>query len=72
MPPLPVLTAREVIRVLEKIGFCFVRQRGSHKIFIKGDLMVVIPFHKKDLRPGTLKSIIKQANVSIEQLNELR
>lgn len=67
MPPLPVATSRQVIRALESAGFIFVRQRGSHRIYVSGKRGVTIPVHGKDLRPGTLKSIITQSGLSVEE-----
>lgn len=55
---------RQNIKVLEKKGFRFIRQKGSHKLYRKSSLRVIIPFHNKDLKPGTLKSILKQAEIT--------
>lgn len=59
---------RQIIKVLEQNGFTFVRQKGSHKLYKKGDLRVTVPFHNKDLKPGTLTSIIKQAVIPKKEL----
>jgi predicted RNA binding protein YcfA (HicA-like mRNA interferase family) len=40
---LPSLKQREVVKVLEKLGFVFVRQKGSHRIYIKGNIGITIP-----------------------------
>lgn len=58
------MKAKEVIKLIQKDGWIFERQSGSHKIFKhpakKG--IVVIPDHGKDaIRIGTLNSILKQA-----------
>ena len=71
MPKLPVLKAREVITAIEKMGFIFRRQKGSHKIFTKYNLAVTIPYHNKDLKPKTIKHIIKQSGLSLEEFIEL-
>jgi len=65
---LPSLTPNEVAAALERMGFTCYRQKGSHKIYVKDNLQVVIPFHSKDLKKGTLHQIIKGAGVSIEEL----
>lgn len=50
----------------------FVRQRGSHRIYIKeNNLAVTIPYHNKDLKPKTLKHIIKQTGLELKQFLEL-
>ena len=35
MPRLPVLKPKVVVKILEKAGFCFIRQNGSHQIYVK-------------------------------------
>lgn len=70
---LPMVTASEVIRVLEKSGFSFTRQSGSHKIYknLKGN-RVTVPFHSgKILHPKVLKSILFDAEMSVNQFVEL-
>lgn len=70
---LPRVTAREITRVLERWGFSLVRQSGSHAIFknVAGK-RITVPIHPgKTLHPKALKSIIKDAELSVEELNEL-
>lgn len=82
MPKLPRVKAAEVIRALERLGFVQVRQRGSHVIMkkqlsISNDLEevpqevieigCVVPLHNKTIAVGTLKSILRQAEVSVEE-----
>lgn len=73
MPKLPVLTPREVIRVLEKRGFILDRVKGSHHIYLHPDTRqrVVVPMHRRDLPQGTLLSILKQAGIDREDLEDL-
>lgn len=67
---LPSLTPKQVIRALEKIGFVFFRQKGSHKIYIKGARQTIVPYHNKDLKKGTLHQIIKGTGLNIEEFRE--
>ena len=67
MPKLPALRAREVIRLLERAGFYEARQRGSHLQLKRGNLLVTIPVHSGDLNPGTLRSIIRQAGMTVDE-----
>ncbi|MBI5229852.1 MAG: type II toxin-antitoxin system HicA family toxin [Candidatus Magasanikbacteria bacterium] len=67
MSKLPALKPKQVIRALEKAGFCFIRQKGSHRIYIKDDVGITIPFHNKDLKKGTLFHIIKQSGLTVEK-----
>ena len=66
MPKLPVLKPRRVIRVLEKAGFRQVRRRGSHVQLKRGNLLVTVPLHPGDLNPIVLRSIIRQAQMTID------
>ncbi|CUS04042.2 conserved protein of unknown function [Candidatus Promineifilum breve] len=73
MPKLPVLTPRDVIRILEKRGFVLDRAKGSHHIYLHPDTKrrTVVPVHRRDLPQGTLLSILKQAGIDREELEEL-
>ncbi len=73
MPRLPRLTAREIIAVLQKVGFSLVRESGSHKIFKNpAGRRATVPYHaSKVLHPKTLKSILRDANLSVEDLEKL-
>lgn len=67
------LSGRELQRVLERIGFVLQRQKGSHMILRRDDpyARVVVPDHKS-LRLGTLRQILNEAGITVEQLSELR
>jgi predicted RNA binding protein YcfA (HicA-like mRNA interferase family) len=56
---------------LERAGFSFVRQKGSHRIYVKGDIGVTLPWHSKDMRLGTLRHIIKQSGLTVEEFSAL-
>jgi predicted RNA binding protein YcfA (HicA-like mRNA interferase family) len=73
MAKLPRLTAREIIAVLEKAGFSLARQSGSHMIFKNADgKRATVPFHSAEtLHPKVLKSILRDANLSTEDLERL-
>ena len=70
MPPaIPVLKPREIVRLLEKLGFGEVRQRGSHKQFRHPDgRATTVPFHKgRDVSPILLRQITKDIGLTIEE-----
>ena len=73
MPKLPRLSGRELIRILELFSFLQIRQKGSHVILKKqtadGSLGTVVPDHK-ELAEGTIRGILKQAQVSIDDFLE--
>ncbi|HMR66025.1 MAG TPA: type II toxin-antitoxin system HicA family toxin [Anaerolineae bacterium] len=70
---LPRVTAAEVIRVLEKRGFTLVRQSGSHRIYKDVDgKRVTVAFHSgKVLHPKVVKSILRDANLTVEEFAQL-
>jgi predicted RNA binding protein YcfA (HicA-like mRNA interferase family) len=74
MPKLPIVSGYDVLKVLSKIGFQHVRTSGSHAILNKqtetGKITIPVPLHK-ELAKGTLKSIMRQAKLSIEDLIKL-
>ena len=69
---LPRLTASDIIKVLEKAGFSLSRQSGSHKIYKNTQgKRVTVPFHSGEvLHPKILKSILKDADLTINQLKD--
>jgi predicted RNA binding protein YcfA (HicA-like mRNA interferase family) len=52
---------------LKRLGFKFVRQTGSHCHYEKDGLHPCVPMHR-EIKPKTLQSILKQANITIEEL----
>jgi predicted RNA binding protein YcfA (HicA-like mRNA interferase family) len=71
MPRLPSVKPDEIVRILLRIGFHKVRQKGSHMQMKRGNLLVTVPMHSGDLNPGTLKSILRQAKLDDEEFLEL-
>lgn len=73
MPKLPRLKPKDIIKILEKKGFVLDRVKGSHHIFIHPETRqrVVVPLHKKDLPVGTQLSILRQAGIDRDDLEEL-
>ena len=73
MTRLPRVTAVEVIRVLERSGFVLVRQSGSHKIFKNpAGKRTTVPHHAgRVLHPKLLKSILRDADLTVKSFNEL-
>jgi predicted RNA binding protein YcfA (HicA-like mRNA interferase family) len=66
-PKLPVVSGHEVIKALAKAGFCQVSQRGSHvKMRHPRGRIAIVPLHD-ELAPGTLRSILKQAGLSVDE-----
>ena len=73
MSKLPVLSGRELIKILEKIGYHLDHQTGSHLILRKNTFpfrRLTIPNHK-EIAKGTLRGIIKESGISLEEFNYL-
>lgn len=70
MPGIPVLKPREVIVVLNALGFVEVRQRGSHKQFRHPDgRATTVPDHRgRDISPILLRQIAKDIGLTVDQL----
>ena len=68
MSKLPRISGRECVKALGKRGFYFKRQEGSHIILRRDNpfAQVVIPDHK-ELDRGTLRAIIRQAGLSVDE-----
>jgi predicted RNA binding protein YcfA (HicA-like mRNA interferase family) len=73
MPKLPIdISRRDARAALERAGFVFRRQSGSHMILRRDQpyARAVVPDHKT-LRPGTLRRIIADAGLTVEQFLQL-
>jgi predicted RNA binding protein YcfA (HicA-like mRNA interferase family) len=67
--PRPI--SKELIRALKKLGFYEARTRGSHVILVdaEGRRKVSVPFHSgKQVPLGTLRGILEDAEISVEEL----
>jgi len=66
----PVLKPREVVAILEKLGFVEARQRGSHKQYRHEDgRSTTIPFHAgRDISPVLLRQIAKDIRLTVEEM----
>jgi predicted RNA binding protein YcfA (HicA-like mRNA interferase family) len=72
MTRLPRVKGREIIRVLERIGFQVVRTRGSH-VFLKHSdgWATTVPVHAGEtIGPGLLRSILRDVELSVEELSK--
>ena len=69
MPPLPIISADECVAALRRFGYQVVRQKGSHvRLMCEGRTPVSVPMHKgKTLKRGTLRAILRDAEISVEE-----
>ncbi len=72
MSGLPRISGRECASALGKAGFHIQRQHGSHMILRRNEpfAQIVVPDHK-ELDRGTLRAIIRQANITLEEFTKL-
>jgi predicted RNA binding protein YcfA (HicA-like mRNA interferase family) len=71
VPPLPVISGSACIAALVKIGYRSVRQKGSHvRLERTGGSPVTVPLHS-ELDRGTLRSIIRTAEISVDEFLKL-
>ncbi|MCC6576133.1 MAG: type II toxin-antitoxin system HicA family toxin [Flavobacteriales bacterium] len=55
-----VLTAKEAEKLLLKAGFVWVRTSGSHRVYMRGNVRVVLPFHAgRSLHPKIVKEVLE-------------
>jgi predicted RNA binding protein YcfA (HicA-like mRNA interferase family) len=73
MAKLPHVTGREVVAALRRGGFELSHVQGSHHYFRRaGGRLVVVPVHAAEtIPPGTLKSILRSAGLTVEEFIEL-
>ena len=74
MNRLPALKPRQVIRALERGGFYVHHVTGSHYFLVHPDrpgLRVTVAYHNKDLKPKTLRSVVRQAGFTIDEFLDL-
>lgn len=74
MPKLRPAKPEEAHRVLEKLGLQRIRQSGSHGVYRHPDgRWTTVPFHPgKDVAKGTLRKIIKDLGITVEEFEALR
>ncbi len=67
MPPLPIISGRDCIAALARVGYRQTRQRGSHvRLVCEGRSPVTVPLHD-ELDRGTLRSILRAAKLTVEE-----
>ncbi len=73
MSTLPRVSGREVVKALQKVGYEKDRQRGSHIVLRRTappHRRITVPDHKEVAR-GTLRAIIRQAGLPVDELKAL-
>lgn len=73
MGALPSISGREVVKALRKLGYEFDRQKGSHMVLrqlAEPHRRVVVPDHD-EVAKGTLRSIIRQVGLTVDEFKSL-
>jgi predicted RNA binding protein YcfA (HicA-like mRNA interferase family) len=72
MSKLPQVSGADLVRALQKLGFSVRRQQGSHMILRRDDpfAQTVVPDHRQ-LDRGTLRAILRQTGITVEELTKL-
>jgi len=60
------INGEEAVKALRRLGFEDMRQTGSHRVLRRGGRTVVVPMHRP-IKPGTLKGLIEQAGITLEE-----
>ena len=74
MPRLPRITAAELLKALRRDGWFETRQKGSHLMLrhaTKPGLVVLAMHRGEGLPPGTVAQILRDADLTIDELREL-
>ena len=72
MQSLPIISGDACRKALEKLGWTFRRQTGSHMILTKIDSLVTLSIpRRKELAAGTLRRLIRDAGLTVEEFNAL-
>ena len=67
---LPVVSGKETIKILVKLGFDVRMGKGDHVVIKKDYLVFSVPLHNT-LKKGTLRKILKQTGISVEEFNSM-
>jgi len=73
MSRLPAVKPPEVIKALQKAGFIIHHIKGSHYTLKQPETgrRVTVPYHRREMKPGTLANIIRQAGLTKEEFLKL-
>jgi predicted RNA binding protein YcfA (HicA-like mRNA interferase family) len=73
MPNLPTLSGKEVVKTFEKLGWSVARQSGSHIIMTReGEIVTLSVPNHREVAKGTLRSLIRSANLTVDEFCNAR
>lgn len=73
MSQFPAVNPKQLVKIIQKLGFVFDRQKGSHAIYYRAadHQRAVIPMHNKELKLGTLRGILLDIGLTPDELQKL-
>ncbi len=72
MSRLKIISSNQMCKLLERVDFKMIRQKGSHRFFMNEDgRTTVIPIHAGDLDRTLIRKILNDIDMSIDEYNEL-
>jgi len=72
MPKLPQIKPKRFVRLLIQLDFRFVRQKGSHAVYIHADgRIIVVAMHSYDIPLGTLRDMLKDLHIPPDEFQRL-
>jgi predicted RNA binding protein YcfA (HicA-like mRNA interferase family) len=72
MSKLPQVSGQQIVKALRRVGFTLNRWHGSHTIMERWGEIITVPCHgSKVIKKGTLRSIIKDAGLTVDEFKEL-
>lgn len=73
MSKLTIISSKDMVKILEKLGFEEIRQKGSHISFRHKDgRTTLVPFHGEDLGRGLVRKILKDIEITVEEYEDIR
>jgi predicted RNA binding protein YcfA (HicA-like mRNA interferase family) len=74
MPKLSPISSKKLIKIITKLGFIKIRQRGSHARFSHADgRKITVPIHDgENIRKGLLRKIINDLQISVKDFQKMR
>ena len=69
MPKLPLISGLRAVKALERLGFIRQRQKGSHLVLRRDGTVCVVPMHR-EIDPGTLRGVLRQAGIDLETFRQ--
>lgn len=72
MPKLPAVTTKKLLKIIRRLGFKHIHGKGSHMFLAHPDgRKTLVSMHSGDIAKGTLNAILKDIEITREELSNL-